>query len=283
MTSHAPYWWHHMNYIWYVIYSVWYHIHSMCDITQCLYLWHHTLYIYDISILYGITNNIMTIQSLCNFKATMSDITPTVSVPSHTVDKFYQTQCMYDITATMCMTSYALHVTSHPQFRTSHHFLFDIRSNLSDLNSSLSLSHTHPIDDITATICINSHLVYQWHKNHYIYDIISTSMTSQHSVLMTQHCAYVWHPLHCRWQCTHSITPKHSIYVTSSSGRTAQPLYQTSHPLYLCHHTVSTDISPTFLWHHAHILCDIIWTIYITSHPILMSSHYSTYDITLWI
>ena len=32
-----------------------------------------------------------------------------------------------------------------------------------------------------------------------------------------------------------------------------QPLYQTSHPLYLCHHTVSTDISPTFVWHHNRI------------------------------
>ena len=80
---------------------------------------------------------------------------------------------------------------------------------------------------------------------------------------MTQHSAYVCHPLHCRWQHTHSITPNISIYdVTSTSGRTAQPLYQTSHPMYLCHHTVSTDISPTLVWGHTHLLCDIIWTVY---------------------
>ena len=101
-------------------------------------------------------------------------------------------------------------------------------------------------------------------------------MTSQHSVWMMQHSAYVWHPLHCRWQCTHSITPNHSIYgFTSISGMTTQPLYQTLHPLYLCHHSVSTDISPTFVWHHTHLLCDIIWTIYnITPNPYVITLLY---------
>ena len=100
---------------------------------------------------------------------------------------------------------------------------------------------------------------------------------------MKQHSAYVSQTLHCRWKRSHSIIPNHSIYdVTSTSGRTAQPIYQTSHPLYLCHHTISTDISPTFLLHHTHILCDIIWTIYnIASNT--MSSHYSNYDITTFI
>ena len=108
-----------------------------------VYLWHHTLYVYDISTLYGITHSVMTTQPLCNFTVTLPDITATVSVSSHPVDQFYQAQCMYDIIATMCMTSYALHVTSHPQFRTSHHFMYDIRSTLSDLTSTVSLS-SHP-------------------------------------------------------------------------------------------------------------------------------------------
>ena len=91
-----------------------------------------------------------------------------------------------------------------------------------------------------------------------------------------QHSAYVWHPLHCRWQRTHSITPNHSVYdVTSTSGRTMQPLYQTLNPLYLCHLSVSTDISPTFVWHHTHLLCEIIWTIYnITPNPYVITFLY---------
>ena len=100
---------------------------------------------------------------------------------------------------------------------------------------------------------------------------------------MTQQSAYVWHPLHCRWQCNHSITPNESIYdVTSTSVRTTQPLYQTSHPVYLCHHIVSTDISPTFVWHHTHLWCDIIWIIFnITPKPyvitLLYLCHHSLY------
>ena len=43
---------------------------------------------------------------------------------------------------------------------------------------------------------------------------------------------------------------------------TSYPLYQTSHQLYLCHHNRSTDITPTFVWHHTHYMCDIIRTIY---------------------
>ena len=101
-------------------------------------------------------------------------------------------------------------------------------------------------------------------------------MASQHSLFMTQHSAYVWHPLHCRAPRTHSVTPNHGIYdITSTSGRTTQPLYQTSHPLYLCHHTVSTDISRTFIRHHTHVLCDIVWTIYnITPNPYVITLLY---------
>ena len=70
MTSHDLYWWHHMCYIWDVLYCVGYHIHCTCDITQCWYLWHHTLCVYDISTLYGITvlwqhRHWVTSQPLC--------------------------------------------------------------------------------------------------------------------------------------------------------------------------------------------------------------------------
>ena len=170
----AQYSWYHMHYIWHVIYCVWYQINYMCDITQCLYLWHHALYVYNISTLYNITHSVMTTQLLCNFTATMSDITPTVSVSSHPVDQFYQTKCMYDITGTMFMTSYTLQVTSHPQFRTSHHFMYDIRSTLSDLTSTVSLL---------------SHPPYQCYYSHYMYELTS-------SISVTSHPLYLWQNIH---------------------------------------------------------------------------------------
>ena len=80
---------------------------------------------------------------------------------------------MYAITATMCITSYALQVTSHPQFRTSHHFMMSGPLYLTSLLLYLC-HHTHPIDDIKATVCMNSPPVNLWHHIHYIYDIIST-------------------------------------------------------------------------------------------------------------
>ena len=146
----------------------------MCDITQCLYLWHHTLYVYDISTLYGITQSVVTTQQLCNFTATMSVITATVSVSSHPMDQFYQKQCMYDITVTMCMTSYAVHVTSHAQFRMSHHFMYDIRSTLSDLSFSASMSSLQP---------------YRWYHSHYMYDLMSR-------ICVTSFPLYLWHNIH---------------------------------------------------------------------------------------
>ena len=151
---------------WHTLYMTCY---LLCMISRSPYVWHHTmpvsltshtLCLWHIHLIQHHTQCYDN-QRSHNFTATMSDITPTVSVSSHPLDQFYQNQCMYDIIATVCMTSYALHVTSHPQFRISHHLMYDIRSILSDLTSTVSLS---------------SHPPYRWYHSHmpYIYDIIST-------------------------------------------------------------------------------------------------------------
>ena len=243
--NNPQYSWHHMHYIWHVIYSVLYHIHYMCDITKCLYLWHHTLYVFDISILYGITHSVMTTQLLCNFTATMSDITPTVSVPSHPLDQFYQTKCMYDITATMYMTSYALHVTSHPQLRTSHHFMYDIRSTLSDLSFTVSLS---------------SHPPYQWYHSHYMYDLTPS---------------YLWHHIHYIYDI---ISTKYDITTlcvddaTLGISITSFALQMTTHPLY---HT-----KPQYLWCHIHFRHDNTAPVSDIAPTVSMSSHHLHWHLT---
>ena len=43
-----------------------------------------------------------------------------------------------------------------------------------------------------------------------------------------------------------NLMKKNIYYVTSTSGMTSHPLYHVLHPLYLCHHNLSTDITPTF-------------------------------------
>ena len=149
--------------------------HLLCMISHSLYVLHHTmpvsltrhtLCLWHI-LFYGVTHHVMATQPLCNFTATMSDITPTVSVSSHPLDQFYQTQCMYDITANMCMTSYALHVTSHPQFTTS--YVLYVWHQVHSI-----WHHIHCISVINPTLSMIPQPLYVWAHIQYICDITST-------------------------------------------------------------------------------------------------------------
>ena len=83
-------------------------------------------------------------------------------------------------------------------------------------------------------------------------DDITSIISYQTRVFMTSHPLQAWYHAPCIRHCTHSI-----FVITSS------PLI--SHP------PVSNDITPTF--------CVTSYALYITSHPVLVSSHYCTYDI----
>ena len=130
--------------------------------------------------------------------------------------------------------------------------------------------HVHCICDITPTLLMISQPLYVWYHILYMWDILFTlfmtsyplCMISQPCVLTTPHWAYVWHHLHYKRRHIHSITPSHNLYdFTSDSGMTSHSLYQTLHQMYLCHHKLSTDMKPTFVWHHTHYMCDITYTI----------------------
>ena len=152
---------------------------------------------------------------------------------------FYQTQCIYDSTS-LFVWHQVLYIWHH-----IHHIW----------------PHIHCICVITPTLSMISQPLYAWYHTQCTCDIVSTifmtsyslCMTWQHCVWMTPHSEYVWHLLQCRWHHLHSITPTNSIYdVTSTSSMTSHTLYQTSHPLYLYDHILSTDITPNFEWHHIH-------------------------------
>ena len=164
----------------------------------------------------------------------------------------------------------------------------DITSSPFHLKPPFWRHHTHYIRHcfqcicvITPTLSMISQPLYVWYHIHYMWDIPSTifmtsyplCMTTQPCVLITSHSAHIWHLLHYRRRRIHSVTPSHNLYdFTSTSGMTSHALYQTSHQLYLCHHNLSSDITPTFEWHHTHYICDIICTIYnITSTPYVIT------------
>ena len=91
-----------------------------------------------------------------------------------------------------------------------------------------------------------------------MYDILCTaddntpSLSHQTTVFMMSHPLKAWKHSPCIRHRTHCICVIRPSPLTS--------------------HTLLYDITPTF--------CVISYELYITSHPILMSSHYSTHDIT---
>ena len=149
--------------------------------------------------------------------------------------------------------------------------LFDLKAPFWGYNTHYIRHCVHCICVITPNLSMMSQPIYIWYHIQYRWEILSTifmtlyplCMTSQPCVLITPHSAYVWHHLSYRRRHIYSITQSPNLYYfTSTSGMTSHSLYHTSHQMYLCHHNLSTDITPTFVWHHTHYMCDIICTIY---------------------
>ena len=171
--------------------------------------------------------------------------------------------------------------------------LQDITSSLFDLKPPFWGHHYHCIIHcvhcicvITPTLLMISPPLYVWYHFQYMGENLSTifltsytlCMTTKPCVLITPHSAYVWHHFCYRSCHVHSIKPRHNLYeFTSASGMKSHHLYQKSQQLYLCHHSLSTDITPTFYYITPNIFVTS-FALYITSYPLLISSNYSTYD-----
>ena len=135
----------HSGYVWLLTMTISMTSHTLC-LWHIYFIWHDTQCHDNTTIVY--------------FTATMSDITLTVSVASHPMYQFYQTPCMYDITSTICMKSYVIHMTSHPLFMSLHHFIYDIKFTISDLTSTIS--------DLKSTVSVSSHPLYRWYHIHHM-------------------------------------------------------------------------------------------------------------------
>ena len=224
-----------------------------------LYLWHH-------------------IHSICV-------ITPNVSFLSNPVYIWYHLHYIWHHMHSiwhhihrlwhhnsLFLTSSPLYLTSHPLYLTSH---------------PLYLSHhTHPVYDITATICMISHPVFLWHPIHYISDIIlymydittlcvddtilgicMTSFALQKTLHPLYHTKpqYLWHHVHFRRDITPTVSD-----ITPTLSLSSQPLHG-----YHTHFCITSN----------HYMCDIIWTIYnIISTPYIITLvylwHHKLYETT---
>ena len=108
-----------------------------------------------------------------------------------------------------------------------------------------------------------SHPVYVRHSLHYIYDIVPTMYDittlcvnyTKLGIVMTYFALKkMSHPLY--------HTKLQSLWLHIYFRHDITPPVSDTHQLYLCHHNCSTDITPAFVWHHTHYMCDIICTIY---------------------
>ena len=128
------------------------------------------------------------------------------------------------------MTSDLLSMTSYPIFRTSHHFIYDIKSTVSVHTSTASVL-TSTACVITPNLLMTSQPLDGRYYMQYISDIISPmfltkylqSLTLQHSVLMSPHSHL------CDILCTAD-----DIAYTLSHQTT---VFMISHPLQATHHT----------------------------------------------
>ena len=144
---------------------------------------------------------------------------------------------MYDNTATICMTSCKLHMTSHPLFMILHHAM---------TSHPLYLWHhthdtchcIHCIWTITYSILIIPHLLYVWHETHYMYDITGIL----YDITLTLYdikILYSW----CHIQSIHDSTPTlwyHILYTCDIEY--IATVCMTRHCLCLGHHT-------QYIWH----------------------------------
>ena len=146
LSSHRLYWWYHTNCISEItsaivhniisiVYdmttTVWHHNHCFHDIRFPTY--HITSTIYDISSPIAVTSQKLCLwihENIFKIKHTVLgqytniyEITTSicVSVWSHALYRYYNTQCIYDMGPTIFMEEYALYMTSHPRFMTSQH------------------------------------------------------------------------------------------------------------------------------------------------------------------
>ena len=240
--------------------------------------WSHPLYRgYDTHCIYYITSTVymaqyalymtshpwfMTSQhSTHDIKAIISHLTPiisdstsTASLLSHPDYQSYNPHCMYDNTATICMTSYELHMTSHPQFRTSHHTMTS-HPLYSCHHTQDTCHHIHCSWTITYGVLIIPHLLYVWQETHYMYDIkgilYDTTLTLYDITIL-----YSWRHIHS----IHDSTP--TLYdIKLYTCDIKATVSMTRHLLCVWHHT-------QYIWHlpwcmndNTTTVCDITLTV----------------------
>ena len=281
---------------------IWYHSHFIYDILCTIHnvtstLWVHTILVTKLRPLHSWHQTHYARHHTHDNTKVISAISPSISasttmesVSSNPVYQLFYTHSLYDITHTICVTSYSVCMLSQKLFMTLYPSMYNVTPSIFTKSypiCTLSLYCFHDntttipdiaptIFDITATVSVSSH---RWHRH--LYQRITLLMTSK-QVCTSSHLAHVWHhtqstshhihTLRHQWSCFMTPQTRHSWHHISSAWHhihslghhttlcmTSSPLYLTSCPLYLCYYTHPIDditasiwmvSNPVYLWHH---------------------------------
>ena len=269
---------------------------------------------------------------MCDILCTADDITSTIShqttvfMMSHPLQALHHTPCirycthcifvittspqishplLYDITPTICVTSYSLYITSYPLLMSSHYSTYESTTLTYETTSSMQFKmYTIPVISqslvcvITPTVLRASHTLFEWHHTQHRYSILCTIeditsslyeikapffMTS-HPLYFTSYWCYISHHI----DSIDDITPNLFMRSQPLYMLTSYPLYTTTYSLYFFHHSHCTCVShPPIPWYHtlcihdiAHTICLTSGTLYKVSYPTFMTTGHIIYDIT---
>ena len=165
-----------------------------------LSLWHHRHYLCEyISTIFNIKH---TVQRQYN-QYNLSHNLHIVSLWSHTLYRWYNTHCIYDMAPSIFMAHYALYMTSHPRFMTSQHSIHYIRW-LYLISNWLYLTalplylchHIQIINHITPIVHIITQAQYIWYYMNtygitFLFMISHHGMTFTHTVFMSSHPGFL--------------------------------------------------------------------------------------------
>ena len=196
MKSNALFSLHHTHYIRYLIYSVWCHIHSVCYITQWLYLWHQTLCLWHIQLIWP--------------HAQCYDHTSIVCLHSHYA--WHYTQCLFDMTHNVPILWKEVNVYHHSLYMYDPICtIYDIKPYMFMTNSLYMASRTvlwpHNSCVPSQPLCLTLHWVYFWH------DTKCTNFMKRSECLSSQPL-YVWHDMHYIWHHIHSLWHHTTLFMT---------------------------------------------------------------------
>ena len=150
---------------------------------------------------------------------TISEMANTISVSSQRLHWWSHTNCIYDITPTLHMPSYALYKTSYPLFMISHHLVITLHPLHSWHHTPYIWHHTHgntniisaiwpAISNTTSTVSVSSNPGYHLYHTHSLYDITHTIRVTSYSVCMLSQQLFM-----TLYHSMYNITP--SIFMTS--------------------------------------------------------------------